>query len=128
MSHYKKNLCSVCCLGYNHANFLEQTIRSIWNDGYQDIEIIALDDGSSDESVKILNELADKSPFPMRVIAQENTGHIAKNINRLLKYASGEFVAVIALDDVYDKGCISKKAAISHRWNVERIFAWLGRH
>lgn len=47
-------ICSVCCLGYNHAHFLEQNIRAIWEGEYKQIEIIVVDDGSTDSSVRML--------------------------------------------------------------------------
>ena len=50
-----KKLISFCCLSYNHENYIEQCIRSIWNQNYKNIEILALDDGSKDNSVSILN-------------------------------------------------------------------------
>lgn len=93
-------LLSICCLGYNHAKYIPDSLKAIWKCDYKNIEIIALDDGSKDESEKILHSLKDKSPFPMEVIVQDNTGNIARNLNLLLKKAKGEFVILISFDDV----------------------------
>ena len=99
MSTIKQGRLSVCLLGYNHGLFIEDNIKALWQCKWPDMEIIAVDDGSKDNSGRILRELADKSPVPMRLILQENTGNIAKNLNTAEKFASGEFLLFMALDD-----------------------------
>lgn len=94
-------LLSICCLGYNHADFLAENIKSICNISYPKIEIIVVDDGSQDNSVELLHELSKNVPFEMNIIAQKNTGNIGKNFNNAYKIAKGEFITFIALDDVY---------------------------
>ena len=66
----RNKLLSVCCLSYNHAQFIEKCIKSIWNQDYDNIEILALDDGSTDDSINVLNSLKEISPIPMKVFAQ----------------------------------------------------------
>lgn len=102
-------LLSFCCLSYNHAKFIEQCIKSIWNNDYKNIEIIVLDDGSTDNSVEILNQLQKESPYTMKVISQENCGCIGKNINTLIKEANGEFLSIIACDDALIENSINQK-------------------
>lgn len=97
---YKKGTLSVLCLGYNHAEFIDQCIESIWNTHYDGIEIIAMDDGSSDNSREILTELQSRSPIPMVTIFQENTGMVGLNLNRCMKKATGEYVTMLSMDDV----------------------------
>lgn len=108
MNSNSEGLCSICCLGYNHAKFLSENIKAIWSGDYEQVEIIAVDDGSSDNSVELLNELAAKSSCPMMVIVQANTGNIGKNFNTALKKANGEYVVFISLDDVLYTDAISK--------------------
>ena len=91
----KKGLCSICCLGYNHAEFLTECIVSIWDQTYRNIEIIAVDDGSSDKSVEILNQLKNRSPFKMTVISQSNTGNIGKNFNTAMKQFKGSLYLLL---------------------------------
>jgi alpha-1,3-rhamnosyltransferase len=109
MLNYKKGLCSVCCVGYNHANYLEKCIRSIWECDYKKVEIITLDDGSTDGSVGLLKTLAANSPFPMTVISQKNSGQVANNFNLILKMAKGEYLSIISLDDYLYPDALSKK-------------------
>ena len=115
----KKGLCSICCLGYNHAEFLTECIESVWSQTYRNIEIIAVDDGSSDKSVEILNQLKNKSPFKMTVISQSNTGNIGKNFNTAMKQSQGEFVSFIAMDDkLYPNAVFDKVKSMTNNENI----------
>ena len=104
-----RKLISFCCLSYNHENYIEQCIRSIWNQNYNNIEILALDDGSKDNSVSILNRLKVQSPCPMTIITQENSGNIGANFNKLIKRAKGELIAFIACDDAFIENSFEEK-------------------
>jgi glycosyltransferase involved in cell wall biosynthesis len=110
-----KGLCSICCLGYNHAAFVMKSLEAMWAQDYKNLEIVALDDGSKDNSVALLKELQARSPVPMIVIDQVNTGNIGKNFNRCLARASGEFVMFISLDDKLYPHAISEKMAFMNR-------------
>ena len=101
-------LLSICCLGYNHEQFIKDNIYAIWNSDYKNIEIIVLDDGSKDNSAKILKELQKESPYPMKVILQDNTGNIGHNLNVLIKESKGDFISFISLDDVLYSNKIKK--------------------
>lgn len=96
----KKGLLSICCLGYNHARFIPAAIEAMWKFNDPNIEIIAVDDGSSDGSPELLQKLAEKSPVPMKLILQKNTGNVGKNFNTAFKQAEGEFVIFVSLDDM----------------------------
>lgn len=96
------HLLSICCLGFNHAKFIKENLDSIYRIGYSNIEVIVVDDGSSDNSISILNNIANNYPFPINIISQKNTGNIGKNFNVALHQAKGEFVSFIALDDVFN--------------------------
>lgn len=105
-------LLSVCCLSYNHEQYIEKCIKSIWNQNYDNIEILALDDGSTDNSINVLNSLKDISPIPMKVFTQENSGNIGKNFNKLFNEAKGELIAVISCDDEFIPNTFHKKVSL----------------
>jgi glycosyltransferase involved in cell wall biosynthesis len=104
--------CTICCLGYNHAQFLTDCIEAIWTQDYQNLQIVVVDDGSKDNSVVLLNELQARSPIPMTVIAQANTGNIGYNFNRAFQAATGEFVLFMSMDDKLYPHAISEKLAL----------------
>lgn len=107
-----KNLISICCLSYNHEKYIEFAIRSFWNQDYKNIEILALDDGSSDNSLEILYKLKEQSPVPMKVFSQSNSGKIGENFNKLKNESEGDYLVFISLDDALLKDALSKKIKI----------------
>lgn len=108
MNTSKRGLLSICCLGYNHARFIPAALKSMWCIDPSNVEIIAVDDGSTDGSQDLLKTLQKESPIPMKLILQENTGNIGKNFNSALKQARGEFIIFISLDDVLCSDTVKK--------------------
>ena len=93
-----KNKVSVIIPAYNHGRYIAETIRSVWSQTYENIEIIAINDGSPDNTGKILDELSPLSPCPIVVQHQENRG-LCATLNRAIELASGDYISVIASDD-----------------------------
>ena len=83
---------------YNHARFLAEAVESVWAQTTGAIELIVVDDGSTDGSARLLEELRERSPIPMTVIVQPNGG-VARALNRALESARGEWVCFLASDD-----------------------------
>ena len=82
---------------YNVEKYLHQCLDSIINQTFKNIEIICVDDGSTDSSAKILEEYAQKYSF-IKVIHQQNLyAGVARNNG--LKIASGEYVFFLDGDD-----------------------------
>lgn len=106
------DLCSVLCVSYNHAKFAAAGLQSIYGQTYRDIEIIVLDDGSSDTSVEVIQAALAQSPFPTKFIKQENSGNVPANFNRVLGAASGEFITMMSLDDMLMPDCIANAVEI----------------
>lgn len=100
---------SFCCLAYNHAKYVEKCIESIWNQDYKNIEILVLNDGSTDNTADVLDKIQKESPVKMRVFNQENCGVIGKNFNKLINEAKGEYIALIACDDKFIENTIKEK-------------------
>lgn len=103
------NLCSVICVAYNHARFAATGLESIYDQSYRNIEIIVLDDGSSDSTETVIRQKLQNSPFPFKFITQENTGNVPANFNKALGQAKGAFVTFMSLDDVLLPDCISSR-------------------
>lgn len=84
---------------YNDEEYLKEAIRSIQDQKMSDIELICVDDGSTDSSLDILNELSSKYDF-IQVFSQENQGSGSAR-NKGLDVAEGEFIAFLDSDDIY---------------------------
>ena len=92
----EKPLISLLSTVYNERSYIEQTIHSVLNQTYEHWEWIILVDGSTDGTDEILRNITDKR---VKCVFQENTGHIAKNINRALEMSSGNMIAMLDGDD-----------------------------
>ena len=80
---------------YNSEKFLEETIRSVLNQTYTNLEIFAVDDGSTDNSLKILEKYSNE----ITVISQNNRG-LAASLNTAINKISGKWFKWLSPDDV----------------------------
>ena len=87
---------SVITPSYNQANFLEETILSIYNQSYRNIQHIIVDGGSTDKSVDIIKKHEDKISY---WISEKDKGQ-SDAINKGFKIANGEIITWINSDDV----------------------------
>ena len=78
-------LVSIVTPSYNQASYLEETIRSVLEQGYEPLEYVVVDDGSTDGSAELAERYGDR----LTVIRQENSGQTAA-INRGFAETSGE--------------------------------------
>jgi glycosyltransferase involved in cell wall biosynthesis len=83
---------------YNHGQFLEETIQSVLNSDYKSIEIIIVDDGSTDGSSEVALNLAFQNPDQINVIMQENQGPSAAR-NRGIESSTGPYILCLDGDD-----------------------------
>ena len=108
---YNKSLVSVLIPAYNHEKYVQETIKSIIDQTYQNIELLIVDDGSKDSTWQKIQQMKDECEkrFPrVHFETKENEG-TCKTLNRLLSLAQGEYVYVIASDDMAKPEAISKE-------------------
>lgn len=91
---------------YNVESFLEDSLNSVINQTFEDFEVICVDDGSTDNSLEILNDFKNKD-FRVKVIAQKNKGNGGAR-NTGLKHATGEYVYFMDADDVLFENALEK--------------------
>lgn len=102
-------LVSVIVPNYNHAKYLKERLDSIYNQTYKNIEVILLDDASSDNSVNILNDYLNKHPHNTRIILnKENSGKVFLQWNKGLAAAKGEYIWIAESDDYCDNDFLEK--------------------
>ncbi len=107
----KKPLVSVLMPAYNHQNYVQEAINSIIHQTYKNIELIVLDDGSTDDTWEILKSLkqqCDERFVNVVFETKENEG-ICATLNKLLDKAQGDFVYLIASDDISKPIAIEKE-------------------
>jgi glycosyltransferase involved in cell wall biosynthesis len=83
---------------YNAEPYIAETLQSVFRQTWQNIEIIVVDDGSTDGSAGVVQAMARPN---LKLIRQQNRGQTAA-LNTCLKYASGAFVQYLDADDLID--------------------------
>ena len=109
-----KSLVSVLIPAYNHENYVQDTIQSIINQTYENIELIIIDDGSADSTWQKIQEMkkqCEKRFVKMVAQTKENEGTCA-TLNKALDLAQGEFIYLIASDDKARPKAIEKEVEL----------------
>jgi len=96
---YKK--ISVIIPNYNYAKYLRKRIDSILKQTYPVFEIIILDDHSTDDSLKIINEYKSKFPFRVKSVKNEkNSGNVFEQWKKGIETAKGDYIWIAEADDL----------------------------
>lgn len=113
------NLVSVILPIYNGEQFVARAIKSVLNQTYKELEIIVVDDGSSDNSLDVVRSYADAR---LKVFTKENGGPAsARNFG--IKRSSGEFIALIDQDDLwYPKKLEKQIRLISQNSKLDMVY------
>ena len=90
-------LVSVVIPSYNHSRYIASAVESVLGQTFRKLELVVIDDGSSDDSVELLRKVRDPR-FSLHV--QENQGAHAA-INRGLSMCQGDYIAILNSDDVF---------------------------
>jgi len=102
---------------YNTENYLRECLDSIVNQTFEDIEIICINDGSSDNSLEILNEY-EKSDKRISVVCQENGG-LSVTRNHGIQLAKGEYIYFIDSDDYLELTALEELYKISKEKDLD---------
>lgn len=106
---------------YNKEKYIINTLNSIKNQTYKNYEIIIIDDGSTDNSIKIINNYSKINPnINFKIIRQSNNG-VSSARNKGIKNAIGEYIFFIDGDDIIDKNCLKKLVENIQKNNVDMV-------
>lgn len=119
-----KKLLTVAIPCYNSEEYMEKSIRSALNGG-EKVEVLIIDDGSTDSTLKIAQKYEKKFPSIVKVIHKENGGH-GDAVNAGIKNATGEYFKVLDSDDVLGKKAMAKvldflERAITTNMDVDMV-------
>ena len=95
-------LVSIVVPSYNHGLFIQECIQSIIDQDYENIELIIIDDGSSDDSVQKIEEMAEvcQNRFVRFEFRHRPNKGLCATLNEALEWSEGEFFSAIASDDI----------------------------
>ena len=119
MDRKMTKLISVVVTCYNHENYIEQCLRSIFNQTYRNLELIVLDDGSTDSSNQIIQEVLKDSPFVTTFESHKNIG-VVRTRNKGLNLLNGDYFLFVDSDDFLDDRYVEElyDCAINHQADV----------
>ena len=106
---------------YNSEEYIGKCLDSILNQTYQNFEILVVNDGSKDNSWKIIEEYKSKYPDKIVAINQENKG-VAVTRNESVRKANGEYIMFVDNDDFLDKDYIETFMKEADEGNYDIIF------
>jgi len=95
----ENKLVSIIMSVHNGEAYLETAVLSVIEQEYRNFEFIIIDDGSTDDTRKILEKITDPR---VKIIYKENTG-LTKSLNYALTLVIGDYIARIDADDIYEK-------------------------
>ena len=102
-----KPLVSVIIPAYNSADFIDEALKSVFDQTYKDLEIIVVDDGSTDDTRAVLEKYGDRVNYHY----QDNNGPASAR-NRGIKLARGKYIAFLDADDLWLPTKLEKQVAL----------------
>jgi len=129
-----KPLISVIITNYNYGKYVAKAIKSVLVQTYPNIELIIINDGSTDDSDEVIKKVIRQSlGRDIRYISRENKG-VVYTRNEGMELATGEFICYLDADDYFNKSYLSKSYKIAVEYNADVIYPnwhfvgeWLGR-
>ncbi len=112
-------LISIIVPVYNSEKFLDRCVRSLLAQSYNDIEIVLVDDGSSDGSAKMCDDYAEKEP-KVRVIHKQNGG-LSDARNAGIQGARGSYIMLVDSDDAIEPDACARLAQMAERGEYDII-------
>lgn len=110
---------SVIIPTFNSGGFLKEAVDSALQQTYPNLEIIVIDDGSSDDSIELLQHLSSQ----LTIIRKENYGAAsARNLGIL--QSTGEFIAFLDSDDVWNSNKIMAQVSLLREKNLDLVYCW----
>lgn len=116
-------LVSVIIPTHDGASFVRETLESVFAQTYRPFEVVVCDDGSTDETIEILESVGDR----IRLVRQANAG-VAAARNRAASEARGEFLAFLDHDDVWEPNMLSTlvpRLVGREDWGLVYADAWI---
>ncbi len=96
---------SIAVPSFNQGKFIRETLESLVDQRYPNLEVIIQDGGSTDGAVEIAREFADRWPDVFRLYVEKDRGH-AHALNRAFRKSTGEIIGYLNTDDTLNPGCL----------------------
>lgn len=114
-------LASIIIPAYNAKKYIEETVQSVLNQSYTNWELLIIDDGSTDNTIEIIEALA-KTDSRINYITKKNSG-VSDSRNKGLSIAKGEFISFLDADDIWNKENLKEKINFIVENNIDVAYS-----
>lgn len=121
-----KELVSVVVITYNSEKWILETLESIKNQTYKNLEIIITDDSSNDKTIEISKKWIkenEKRFIRIKILESTYNQGLVKNLNKGIKVAKSNWIKLIAGDDILIDSCIEKNINYCKEKNYNNLFS-----
>lgn len=106
---------------YNSQRYIQSCVGSVLNQTFRDFEIICVDDGSTDDTVKIVAEMAKKDPRIKLVRHAKNSGAASEPRNTGIRMSRGKYIGFLDSDDMYTPTALAELVAVGEKWQADVV-------
>ncbi|TAZ71129.1 glycosyltransferase family 2 protein (plasmid) [Rhizobium ruizarguesonis] len=124
--HFAQPLVSVVIPAFNASRYIERTLRSAGRQTYRNLEIIVVNDGSTDDTAKVVEKMALADPR-IRMLSTANRG-VAAARNTGIQESTGRFVAFLDADDLWHQAKIEKQVNALNRLSPQWAAIYVLHH
>ena len=112
---------------YNCATLVRETLDSLANQTFQNFEVVCVNDGSTDETLSVLEQWKIQNVVQMQVITKENGG-VSSARNAGIQAAEGKYLLFLDADDLYHPEFIQRLLEAMTQSNADVAYCWLNRN
>lgn len=112
---------SIIVASYNYAGLISEALDSILAQTYANFEVIIIDDGSSDNSVEVIKPYLDDTRFHLYTHENHVNRGLTDTVRLGLEKSSGDYVAFLEADDIWEKNCLEEKVACIRKYADVKI-------
>ena len=116
-------LVSILLITMNHQNFIKQACLSALNQTHRNVEIIFLVNFSKDDTAEIAKKTLENSKTSFVFIKNDKSFGVAKNLNKMVQHASGEYIAILSGDDWWNEKMIEEKVKFMQKGNFGLVLS-----
>ena len=106
---------------YNSARYIRSCVESVLNQTFKEFEIICVDDCSTDETVKIVLEMAQQDRRIRLVRHAKNSGAASEPRNTGMRMSRGKYIAFLDSDDMYTPTALAELITIGEKWQADVV-------
>ena len=114
------DLVSVCIPTYNGSQFLQESLESVKNQTYQNIEVIVSDNYSTDNTLNIVKKFKNEVDFPVKIFLNKRKS-IGENWNNCIEKSSGDYIQFLFQDDILLPDSIEEKLKCIKKNNLKLV-------